>query len=221
MIGEKKLKKVIYLAFLVFILFGSYVFYLNRQSQLPTAVIDGVTWTQVLYWVFEDGFYPTGWGRGNWSIVDGMLEGRESEGGFSLYFFPFTHGGDFILETKVKILEGLDGDVEVQLLTRDSDKINFESGMVLFAGWNKVTVRHMADKIDYVYRPFGMNMTVNYGEWYVMRFVVYKGIVRAFVNEVQVYASNDSYPVGEYHEPHLAVRYAIAAFEYVKIFVTS
>ena len=93
--------------------------------------------------------------------------------------------------------------------------------MVLFAEQNRVTVRHMTHRIDYVYRPFDMNMTATYGEWYVMRLIVNDGIVRAFVDETEVYASNDSFPVGEYHEPHLAVRYAIARFEYVKIFVTS
>ena len=112
-------------------------------------------------------------------------------------------------------------DNEVQLLTRDSSEINSESGMVLFAGRNDVTVRHTANKIDYVYRSFGTNLSIDYGEWYVMRFMIHSGTVRAFVNETQVYVSNEAYPVGEYREPHLAVRYTVARFEYVKVFVLS
>ena len=203
----------------VLILCVSLVFYFSQQGQPETIMLDGITWTEVLYWNFKDGLYPDGWGWGEWDIVDGLLEGRDSEGEFSVYFFPFTHGGDFLLETKFMFIEGLNSDVEVQLLTRDSSEINFESGMVLFAGRKEVTVRHMANKIDYVYRPFSMNLNIDYGRWYVIRFIVHSGTVRAFVNETQVYASNKSYPVGEYHEPHLAVRHAVARFEYVQVYV--
>ena len=40
---------------------------------------DGVAWSQVLNWEFRDGLYPNGWGWGDWRIVDGEIEGRESE----------------------------------------------------------------------------------------------------------------------------------------------
>ena len=205
----------------LFILCGSWVLCYYWQCQPQTIMLDGVAWNQVMHWDFADGLYPEGWGLGDWGIVDGELEGRESEGEFSIYFFPFTHGGQFILEAKFRFAEGLDSDVEVQLLTRDSKEINFESGMVLFAEEKKVTVRHMANRIDYVYKPFNTNLSIDYGEWYVMRFMVYNGTVGAFVNETEIYSSNESYPVGEYHEPHLAVRNTIARFEYIKILVPS
>lgn len=213
------MRRTSYLAILLLILCVSLVLYFSQQGQPKTIILDGVTWTEVLYWSFSDGLYPDGWGWGNWSIVDGVLEGRESDGEFSVYFFPFTHGGDFILETKFMFVEGLNSDVEVQLLTRDSSEINSESGMVLFAGRNDVTVRHTTNEIDYVYRPFSTNLSIDYGEWYVMRFMIHSGTVRAFVNETQVYVSNRSYPVGEYHEPHLAVRYIVARFEYLRVYV--
>ena len=215
------MRKIIYLVIGLFILSGPWVLCYHWQSQPQTIMVDGVAWNQVMHWDFADGLYPDGWGLGDWRIVDGELEGRESEGEFSIYFLPFTHGGQFILETKFRFVEGLNGDVEVQLLTRDSNEINFESGMVLFAEEKKVTVRHMANRIDYVYRPFSTNLSIDYGEWYVMRFMVYNGTLRAIVNEAEVYCSKESYPVGEYHEPHLAVRNAIARFEYVKILVPS
>ena len=65
-----------------------------------------------------------------------------------------------------------------------------------------------------------MNMTVDYGGSYVTRFMIHKGTVRIFVNETPIYASNDTYPVGEYHAPHLAVRFALARFRYVKVYAT-
>jgi len=190
------------------------------QNSLPTYEICGNNWTLVLQWNFKDGLYPNGWGWGNWSLVDKSLEGRDPKGDISVYFFPFTHGEDFILETKVKFVKGTnDRDVEAQLLTRDSKKIHFESGMVLFAKENKVTVRHMADKNEYIYKTFSINMSIEYGKWYIMRFMIINGYVKAFINGVEVYASNDRFPAGNYHEPHLAVRYGAARFEYVKIYI--
>ena len=59
-----------------------------------------------------------------------------------------------------------------QLLTRDSSRQNYESGM-------------------------------------------------AFVDENEIYDSNSSFPVATYEEPHLAVRYGVAAFECVKILTIS
>ena len=52
-----------------------------------------------------------------------------------------------------------------------------------------------------------------------MRLMVKNGVVKAFVNNVQIYASDTAFPVGEYREPHLAVRYGVAQFEYVKVYV--
>ena len=215
------MRRVICLMVLLGIIGVISVLCFQRQNQPQTIMIDGVAWTQVLHWSFRDGLYPNSWGWGNWQIVDSELEGRESEGEFSVYFLPFIHGGDFILETRFRFLKGLDNDVEAQLLTRDSSEINSESGMVLFAEEDKVTVRHVADRIDYVYKAFPINVSIEYGEWFVMRLMIYKGIVKAFVNDVQIYGSNESFPVGEYREPHLAVRYGIARFEYLKVYVTN
>jgi hypothetical protein len=92
-------------------------------------------------------------------------------------------------------------DVEAQLLTRDSTNVNCESGMVLFAGDDLVSVRHMVDKVEHVYEIFAVEMNIMYGEWYIMWFEVYNGAVKAFVDSTQVYASTDSYVVGTYCEP--------------------
>jgi len=194
--------------------------YFTQREALPSIILDGVTWSQVLHWNFKDGFYPNDWSWGSWNIVDGTLEGRDPSGEFSVYFFPFSHGGNFTLETKVTFVQGTEAnDVNAQLLTRDSNKLNFESGLIAFAKENRVTVRHMVNKINCVYETFYIDMDLTYGESYLMRFTVYSGTVKAFMNDIKIYSSKDSYPVGEYKEPHLAVQYGIARFEYVKIFI--
>jgi len=50
-----------------------------------------------------------------------------------------------------------------------------------------------------------------------MRLMVLNGRMRAFVDGYEIYDSNSSFPVATYEEPHLAVRYGIGVFEYVRI----
>jgi len=132
-----------------------------------------VTWSQVLYWDFKDGLYPNGWGWGNYSIKEGKLQIEDLTGEESVYFLPVTHAGDFVLETKVMLIRGHDlVYAAAQLLTRDSNKQNYESGMALLPEMDQAIVRHMADGFDYVYRAFEINISIDYGEWYVMRLMV-------------------------------------------------
>ena len=108
-----------------------------------------------------------------------------------------------------------------QLLTRGSSRQNYESGMVLLPELDQAIVRHMADGVDYVYKAFEINMSIDYGEWYVMRLMVLNGRMRAFVDDYEIYDSNSSFPVTSYGEAHLAVRYGAAVFEYVRILTIS
>ncbi len=193
-------------------------------SDGPTMEIDGVKWTEVLSWDFSDGPFPTGWGWGEWDIVDGLLEGRDPEGTFAVYFFPYTHGGNALLETKVQLVEGSKyGDVEAHLLTRDTDDLNFESGFVLLANNSAVHLRHMAGKTNYIYDVFEASDTTLYGEWYVMQFVIHRNKIKAYLNGIEIDSRMegvpDVLPVGVYREPHLSVTKGTARFEYVKIFI--
>jgi len=104
-----------------------------------------------------------------------------------------------------------------QLLTRDSSKQNYESGMALLPEVDQAIVRHMAEGADYVYKAFQINMSLDYGEWYVMRLMVHNGRMIASVDDNEIYDSNSSFPVTTYEEPHVAVRYGIAVFEWVQI----
>lgn len=199
---------------------GRFDVYLEQSSR---PIPENLEWVQVLRWNFKDGFYPGGWYWGNWSIVDGKLEGQDLYVGKedqSVYIFPFSHGADFIMETKVMIVRGTGArSAEAQLLTRDSPALNFESGMVLFAEGQRVDVRHMAHKTNYVYKTVNIESRVTYGTWHVIRFMAHNGKISAFVDGVLVYTSRNTYPVGTYLEPHLTVDEGIARFEYVKIFI--
>ena len=118
------------------------------------------------------------------------------------------------METRVKFIKGAHVFyVAAQLLTRDDSEVNFESGMVLLPEMDQAIVRHMANKVDYVYMAFPVNVSVDYDEWYTMRLMVCNGVMKAYVNDVQIYVSDSAFPVGEYGEPHLAVRYGITGFD--------
>ena len=99
------MRKIFYLTLAFVVAFGFSILYCIQNLQ-PTVVIDSVTWTQVLYWDFKDGLYPSGWGWENYSIIEGKLQIEDLTGEESVYFLPVTHGGDFVLGTKVKFIEG-------------------------------------------------------------------------------------------------------------------
>jgi len=211
------MRKILYFTLAFVVVFGFSIFYYIQNLQ-PTVVVDNVTWRQVLCWNFKDGLYPKGWGWGNYSIVEGKLQIEDLTEEESVYFLRVTHGGDFVLETKVKLIQGYHTVYAAgQLLTRDSSKQKYESGMVLLPELDQAIVRHMADRVDYVYEAFEINMSIDYGEWYIMRLIVHNGRVRAFLDENKIYDTSCSFPVTTYGEPHLAVRYGVAVFEYVRI----
>ena len=54
------MRKLFYFTLAIVVTFGLSIFY-YIQNLPPTVVIDGVTWTQVLYWDFKDGLYPNRW----------------------------------------------------------------------------------------------------------------------------------------------------------------
>ena len=64
-------------------------------------------------------------------------------------------------------------------------------------------------------------MSIECGEWYIMRLMVHSGRMIAFVNGSEIYDSNSGFPVTSYGEPHLAVRYTVAVFEYMRILTIS
>jgi len=83
----------------------------------------------------------------------------------SVYLLPARHGGDFLLEIKVRIARGCHPFyVATQLISRDSEQVSCESGLAVLPEMDQAIVRHMANKIDYVYTAFPVNMSIDCNE---------------------------------------------------------
>lgn len=191
-----------------------------RQAGDPVVLVDGTYWRRVVDWNFADGGFPEAWSWGDWRTVDGLLEGRSEDGAFAVYVTPFAHGGDFLLETRVRLVSDTPGhSVEAHLLTRDSRELHNESGAVLFGGLRRVSVRHMVDGTEHVLRVVKPEQPVGEGSWHLLRFAVRGGRVEARLDGALLFRSEESYPVGVYREPHFAVRNGVARFGSLKIFV--
>jgi len=209
---------------------------LPPPGEVPSLILASAEWTEVMSWEFSDGFYPDGWGWGQWRIEDGHLVGSDHNGNSSVYFFPFTHGDNVVLETRFRVNQSHDERAtELQLLTRDSDFIHYQSGIGFFAGGETADIRHTASTRDYVRESVPIDDPVEPREWHVVRFMILAGGIDAFVDGEQVYSSAAAaeerrtrglegadttgvYPVGTYHEPHVAVRWGEASFDYVKVY---
>lgn len=191
-----------------------------RVSAQADLMVDGVPWREASVWRFRDGAFPGAWGWGEWRFVDGVLEGRDDRGDFAVYFCPVEHGGDFLLETQVRILPDPAGrHTEAHLLTRDSRELTCESGAVLFGGQPRVSARHMVDRHDYVLRVIKPPEAASLNTWHVLAFAVRDGRVFVWVDGRRVYRSDHRYPTGRYREPHLAVRNGIAQFRSFRLLV--
>lgn len=191
-----------------------------RPSGRADLLVDGVAWREASAWRFRDGGFPHAWGWGEWRMVDGVLEGREDKGDFAVYFCPVEHGGDFLIETRVRILPDSAGRAtEAHLLTRDSRELRSESGAVLFGGQNKLSARHMVDRHDYVLRVIKPSDAASLGTWHLLTFAVRDGRVFVWLDGRRVYRSDHRYPTGHYREPHLAVRNGVAQFSEFRLLV--
>ncbi len=198
--------------------------YRSMPRPLPNAdlVLDGVAWRQAVAWEVREGPFPGAWSWGDWRVVDGVLEGREHEGGSAVYILPFEHGGNFLLETRVRILADSSGRVaEAHLLTRDGRELRHESGAVLFGGQNRVSVRHTVDRVDYVLRVIKPSRPVSEGAWHLLRFAVRDGRVQVWLDGTRIFRSDKRYPTGIYREPHFAVRNGVVQFSGFRILVAS
>jgi len=198
--------------------------YRSVPRPLPNAdlVLDGVAWRQAVAWDVGDGPFPGAWSWGDWRVVDGVLEGRDDDGDFAVYVLPFEHSGDFLIEARVRILADSSGRVaEAHLLTRDGRELRHESGAVLFGGQNRVSARHMVDRVDYVLRVIKPSRPVSEGVWHLLRFAVHDSRVQVWLDGVRIFRSEKRYPTGVYREPHFAVRNGVVQFGGFRILVAS
>ena len=198
--------------------------YRSVPRPLPNAdlVLDDEAWRQAVAWEVRDGPFPGAWSWGDWRVVDGVLEGRDDDGDFAVYICPFDHGGNFLLETRVRILADSAGRVaEAHLLTRDGRELRHESGAVLFGGQRRVSARHMVDRVDYVLRVIKPSRPVSEGDWHLLRFAVRGGRVQVWLDGARLFHSDKRYPAGTYREPHFAVRNGVVQFGGFKVYVAS
>lgn len=171
----------------------------------------------LLLWTFENGEPPDAWYWGEWILDDGAIECRHGGGPADAYFFPFDCPPNFIMETRVMVLENLAPHGNVQLLIRDDEELRFESGLRLYAGRDSMVVRHRAWRreviLDWVEAP----VKVEIGEWHDLRFGIIDERVIAELDGRPLPVPDMRVPVATYREPHLAVDAVRAKFDEIRI----
>jgi len=175
-------------------------------------------WETVLEWDFADGPHPSGWGYGEWRLVDGCLELAGGRGDWAVYFTPVVHERDFVLETSVRLISGRDGgEVRAHLLTRDSNRMTHEAGMVLAAAPGRVAVRNMVNGRDYVSDLVPSPVSGADSGWHDLKVAVMGGLISAWIDGDLIYESDRRAPPGYYTEPHLAAENGVARFRNIRI----
>jgi hypothetical protein len=130
------------------------------------------------------------------------------------------HGGDFLLEARLSISASeADHQPEAHLLTRDSRDLQCESGVVLFGGEPRLSVRHMVGRRDRLLRIVTLEEPVTLDRWHELRFTSRNGRLTVFLDGKPVFASPPDLPVGVYGEPHLAVRCGAVRVRSLRILV--
>ena len=188
-------------------------------SPLPESPADPAgDWTEVLSWNFADGPHPEGWGYGTWRFVDDTLELEAGRGQWSVYFTPAVHESDFVMEASVQLLAGSgEGGVRAHLLTRDSNLMTHESGIVLAAAPGRVAVRHMVNEHDYISDLVTSPLSEVDRGWHELKFAVVEGVVSAWIDGRLVFESDERVVPGYYAEPHLAAENGVARFRNIRI----
>lgn len=172
----------------------------------------------VFAWNFDHGLPPDGWGWGDWEIVDGALEGTQKDGVISAYFLPCVCPPDYIIETRVMIVENFRPGGNAQLLNRNNPGVAFESGMRLYAESDTLVVRHRAWRKDLILDWLPSPVPIEYGVWHDLSFGMVKGHLVASLDGVDVEMPELRVPVTEYREPHYSVDGARVRFDDFKVY---
>ncbi len=190
-----------------------------RPATGDTVTIGGQLWRKAFGWDFARGACPGGWGWGEWRLRRGVLQGHGVEGLDAVYVCPFEHGGDFLLETEVRLVRGEGGrSAEAHLLTRDGAELHHESGVALFGGESRINVRHMENRQEHLSRIVPIAAPLAYGQWHRLQFAVRGGRVSVRMDGALLFESDDTWPTGLYREPHLAARSGVAQFRCLNIY---
>ncbi len=182
------------------------------------AAAAGLDWREVLAWDFADGEFPDGWGWGDRGLVDGTLELRDPDGSIAVYFTPVAHAPDFMLVTEFMfVADAAGGPASVHLLTRDANIMTHESGCVLRAGRDSMSVRHKVNRHEYLLDVVPIPVRPEPGRWHRLRFTVARGIVSVHLDGKPILAGSGPYPQGLYTEPHVAAENGVVRFRSIEV----
>jgi len=231
----------------------------------PTEGVAGSSWLRTLECDFRQDWCPAGWGWGSWKLGPDGLVGSAPADSFAVYFFGrpslrsvaapnpdptsignselpcdyFRHGGEFVMETEVRLLQAApEREAEAQLLIRESNAVNDETGVALVAGRSSAIIRYRAGGIDHILGNWPVAAPIRYGSWHRISFIAKDGQIRAELDGAPVFDSRvdslsaalraridsldpdtKTLPPGRFIEPHIAVKNGSAEFRNVRLLV--
>jgi hypothetical protein len=150
----------------------------------------------------------------------------------------FRHGGDFVMETEVRLLRDAPGrSVEAQLLIREGNAVRDETGVTLVGNRAAAVIRYRTGFVDHIQRSWPLPGRIAYHRWYRITFVARGGHVRVEVDGTMVFdsrtdslpgplrarmdgggANRPGLPAGTFIEPHIAVKNGAAEFRALRLF---
>ncbi len=181
----------------------------------------GVDWVTLRSWDFANGLYPGGWGWGDIRLADGTIELRDSTGKSTVYFAPLSHGGDFVLESRVQLVQSQPGEeVAAHLITRDSQRMSHETGVAIFGGSSRLYARHRVNGVEHAGDVVNIGSPVTQGVWYDLRLTFCGDEITISIDDRDVWVMAQ-HPGGWYNEPHFGVVNGIARFKGFRLLVPS
>lgn len=174
-------------------------------------------WTEVLSRSFADGPREADWGWGEWRFVDGCLELADRTGEPTVYMLPVPPSRDEIVETEVQIVESVPGRrAGAHLITRASEYLESECGIVVYAGSPEAYLRHRVDLREQETLA-ELPGPIEPGSWHVLRIEVQGGVFTASVDGAPVATMPGAVSSTGYAEPHLAVENGVARFRSIRV----
>ncbi len=190
----------------------------RAAASARTILFDGCEWTELVTWDFADSLYPGGWGWGNIEIADSTLELTDPSGATTVYMLPATHTDDFLLETLVQPVCGAgQKELSAHLISRDSNSINHETGLAVFANTDRALLRHRINGLEYPGGVLHTGHPLDYGAWHLLRLASHDSTVCGSIDGSRPFGIA-RHAGGLYNEPHLSVSDGTARFKYFKLY---
>lgn len=190
----------------------------RAQADTATVVYNDTRWTLLCDWNFTDGFYPESWGWGDIHIRDGYLWMRDSVGTSTVYMMPLFHEEDYYLETEVQLIAREDDhDIAAHLITRDSYKLDHETGMAIYGDAQSIYLRHRINRAEREGGLFSSGVTATYGDWHHLQLTAHGDWISAAIDGCEP-VRIPRHRGGLYNEPHVTVVDGTARFKYFRMY---